>query len=140
MRREDEPAVDEVAVDEVAVDEVAVEEPAVEEPPMDEVAVEELALEEVAWDWEEVVEEVRLEVPGKTVERRKVVSPALKSGLRKTKQKRSKKSPSPSSKVGNKRKRVSAPPSSNTSPVLKPPQKSNRSTRRAAGLIERLIE
>ena len=115
----EEPAVDEVALDEVAVDEVAVEE---------------LALEEVA------VEEVRLEVPGKTVERRKVVSPALKSGVRKTKKKRSKKSPSPSSKVGNKRKRVSAPPSSNTSPVLKPPQKSNRSTRRAAGLIERLID
>ena len=125
----EEPAVDEVALDDPAEDEVALEEPAV-----DEVALEELAVEEV------VVEEVRLEVPSKTVERRKVVSPALKSGVRKTKKKRSKKSPSPSSKVGNKRKRVSAPPSSNTSPVLKPPQKSNRSTRRAAGLIERLID
>ena len=111
-----------------------VEEPAVDEVALDEVAVEEPVLDEVA------VEEVRLEVPGKTVERRKVVSPALKSGVRKTKKKRSRKSPSPSSKVGNKRKRVSAPPSSNTSPVLKPPQKSNRSTRRAAGLIERLID
>ena len=134
----DEPAVDEPTLDEVAVaepimDEVVLEEPAVEEATVEEVAVEEAMVEEALV---EESAEVRLEVPRRSrrVERRKVVSPALKSGVRKTKKKGSKKSPSPISK----RKRVSAPPSSNTSPVLKPPQKVTR--RRAAGLVERLIE
>ena len=69
---------------------------------------------------------------GRKVQRKKVVSPALKSGVRKAKPTRSKKTSSPSSK----RKRVSAPPSANTSPVLKPPRKSNR---RNLGLVEQLI-
>ena len=75
---------------------------------------------------------------GKTVERRKVVSPALKSGVRK-RFKKVAKSRSPKSKAGGKRMRESVPPSTNTSPVLKPPQKSRRVTRRGAGIVERLI-
>ena len=126
----DEPAVDEVALGEVAVDEPTLDEVVLEEPAVDGATVEEVTVEEALV---EESAEVRLEVPRRRVERRKVVSPALKSGVRKTKKKGSKKSPSAISK----RKRVSAPPSSNTSPVLKPPQKV---TRRAAGLVERLIE
>ena len=134
----EQPAMDEVTLDEVAVDELVVDETAVAEVAVAEAAGVQATLDEVLVD-EAVEEEFRLEVPSKKVQRRKVVSPALKSGIRKSKQMRSKKSPSPSSKVGNKRKGVSAPPSANTSPVLKPPQKSTR-RRRAAGLLERLIE
>ena len=103
------------------------------EPTLEEVV--EPALEEV----ESVVTEVvTTATVGKTVERRKVVSPALKSGVRK-RSKKVAKSRSPKSKAGGKRMRESVPPSTNTSPVLKPPQKSKRVTGRGAGIVERLI-
>ena len=108
------------------------------EPTLEEVV--EPALKEVV---EPALGEVELAVTevatvGKTVERRKVVSPALKSGVRK-RFKKVAKSRSPKSKAGGKRMRESVPPSTNTSPVLKPPQKSRRVTRRGAGIVERLI-
>ena len=107
-----------------------------EKPAEDEDAVEEEALVEADKD---VVAKGRA---GKTVKRAKVVSPALKSGVRNAVTKKVTKSRSPKTRAANK-KRVheSAPPSANTSPVLKPPaKKKGTTTRRRAGVVENLID
>ena len=141
----------EVVLEAAGLEELAMEAPSLEELALDGFVWEEPTREKPAEDEDAVEEEVLVEADkdvvakgraGKTVKRAKVVSPALKSGVRNAVTKKVTKSRSPKTRAANK-KRVheSAPPSANTSPVLKPPaKKKGTTTRRRAGVVENLID